>query len=64
MMSVVCLLIGAFGFCFYFVCLGIFFKWTEMSKPKNSFKENRLVDFNVLVTRLGHLISEFRKCYC
>jgi len=33
-----------------------------MSKPKDSFKENSLVDFNVLVPRWGHLISDFRKC--
>jgi len=62
MFSVVCLLIEAFGFCFCLFCFGVSFKRREMSKPKDSFKENSLVDFNVLVPRWGHLISDFRKC--
>ena len=30
---------------------GVVFKWREIGKPKNSFKDNSLVDVNVLVPR-------------
>lgn len=48
-------------FCLF--SFGVFFRWKEMNKPKNSSKENGLVDFNFLVVRWGHFISEFRTCY-